>query len=371
MISFSDLLFGRVKFRESEEHLEFQYKFLVALLWIGALATLCFLVAARLNVNPMDNPHLHVMTLFTGISIAFWLILRGRKHLFLPLAWAYEILCLLEFTSALIFVPTDELRIVWFFINIPGIYILLGKRSGAVLTVLIITGWLAINPHLSAPYSINAVTTGIVALLNLSLFFHVYGTRSISYFKRMRDYNQRLYQMATRDPLTGTLNARAYYEQCEQMIQLARRNNRPFAVLFVDLDHFKSVNDTYGHAAGDCVLKAVAEALLKCIRGSDALGRIGGEEFSIFLPDTPIQDALRLAETLRGSIERLRPSIGEQRLKITASIGAACGGGAQTMAEIQRQADQAMYVAKTGGRNRVSSFADLQLSPRLDLISSA
>ncbi len=121
-----------------------------------------------------------------------------------------------------------------------------------------------------------------------------------------------------------------------------------------------TANGTHGHTAGDVVLKSVADCLAKNLRGSDALGRIGGEEFSIFLPATEIADAREVAETIRTSVEALMPSIGDKKIKITASIGIAKNQHCdQTMLEIQQQADQAMYVAKSKRRNRVLSFDDV------------
>ena len=108
------------------------------------------------------------------------------------------------------------------------------------------------------------------------------------------------------------------------------------------------------------MLKSVADCLVKSIRNSDALGRIGGEEFSIFLPNTNMKGATDLAEHFRMSIEALMPDVGSGQRKITASIGVARNQHSdQLMLDIQRQADQAMYKAKAGGRNRVSSFDDL------------
>jgi diguanylate cyclase (GGDEF)-like protein len=166
--------------------------------------------------------------------------------------------------------------------------------------------------------------------------------------------------MASHDMLTGVLNARAYYVACENLILMAKRTGQPYAVLFIDLDHFKLVNDTYGHSAGDAVLKAVASCLGRSIRQSDALGRIGGEEFSIFAPNTDKNGAMQLAEAIRAAVESLNPSIGERNLKVTASIGVAtCSGHVEAMQAIQQKADQAMYVAKSLGRNRVSAFDEL------------
>jgi diguanylate cyclase (GGDEF)-like protein len=154
-------------------------------------------------------------------------------------------------------------------------------------------------------------------------FFHVYGARSVSYFIRMRESNRQLRHIASHDPLTDLLNAGAYYATCDQLIHLANRHQQQFSVLFVDLDHFKKINDTYGHEAGDIVLKAVAKKLQESVRQSDAVGRIGGEEFSVFLPETDLSGAVKLAEYMRSEIENLMPQIGHQRIKVTASIGVA------------------------------------------------
>ena len=116
-------------------------------------------------------------------------------------------------------------------------------------------------------------------------------------------------------------------------------------------------NDTYGHAAGDEVLRTVARTLKNSLRNSDLLGSIGGEEFSVFLPNTGITNALQVAEQLRLAVEQCRPDIGQTRLSITASIGVASRGQAvQSMQSIQQRADEAMYEAKKAGRNRVSTL---------------
>ena len=363
----SRFLFGSVRFGESDEYQEFQFKFLAIVVFLGAMFTLIFIVGAYTNLNPLNNPHLYSMFIFTATSLLLWLRLRAHKEFFLALAWIYEILCVLEYASALIFVSEDELRILWFYTNIPGVYILLGQRAGAVITMLSLLGLALGNSLLSKPYSQNAMATALVSLAYLALFFHVYGSRSISYFTRMREANRRLQELASHDVLTGVLNARAYYHRCDALISMAQRDDLPFSVLFIDLDHFKTVNDTHGHAAGDIVLKAVAKCLTNNIRQSDEVGRIGGEEFSIFLPNTNLHGAQKLAESIRKSIEALMPDIGQQRLSITASIGVAdSGAGPQTMREIQQSADHAMYAAKAAGRNRVSCFENAPVSAASD-----
>jgi diguanylate cyclase (GGDEF)-like protein len=203
------------------------------------------------------------------------------------------------------------------------------------------------------------VATGFLAMAYMGVSFHAYVDRSMSYFKRMRDYNAQLHDLASHDPLTRVLNAGAYYRACDQQIHASQRANQPFAVLFIDLDHFKSINDTYGHAVGDDVLRAVAQTLQAHVRRSDVVGRIGGEEFSVFLPNTQVKGAELVAEALRVAIESIHIEVDGVRLKITASIGVAAKRfDEETMQAIQQHADQAMYEAKRGGRNRVSTFGD-------------
>lgn len=351
-------LFGDVRFTESDEYHEFRYKFLILLMFSGAVFTGLFILGVASDINPIGRIHFASMVFFTCSTTVIWRWLRGHPHRFYIAAWVYEIVGLWEYTSSVIYVPSDELRLLWLFVNVPGVFILLGKRAGWIITIAIMIGLGFGNAHLSHPYSPNAMATALLSILYLGVFFHAYVDRSFSYFKRMRDYNVRLQQLASHDPLTGVMNARSYYAACNQQIQVCSRSRQPVSVLFVDLDHFKSINDTHGHAAGDEVLRVVAQVLMQNIRRSDLLGRIGGEEFSILLPNTDLLGALDLAEQLRKAIESLQPQIGGQTLHITASIGVAIRSASeQTMESIQQQADAAMYEAKRGGRNRVSTLS--------------
>jgi diguanylate cyclase (GGDEF)-like protein len=351
------LAFGSVQFSEQEEYLEFRYKFLIVLMLTAALLTGLFILGLVSQINIIGWAHGRMMITFVTGTLLLWLLLRGSPKRFKRIGWTYEVLSLIESASALVYVPVDELRVLWFYTNIPCVFILLGQRAGWAITGLTMVGFLVANGQLEAPYSPSAVATGVLAMLYLGVSFHAYVDRSMSYFKRMRDYNNQLQDMASHDPLTRVLNAGAYYRACDQQIHASQRANQPFAVLFIDLDHFKSINDTYGHAVGDDVLRAVAQTLQSSVRRSDVVGRIGGEEFSVFLPNTQLLGAQQLAETLRVAVELIHIEVDGVRLKITASIGVAVKRFEQeTMQVIQQHADQAMYEAKRGGRNRVSTF---------------
>ncbi|WP_407543574.1 diguanylate cyclase (plasmid) [Deinococcus radiomollis] len=177
--------------------------------------------------------------------------------------------------------------------------------------------------------------------------------------------NVRLYTLATTDDLTGLMNKRPWLNRLSETVLLAARGGMATSVLVLDLDHFKGVNDHYGHLAGDQVLKAVGLALRQQLRVTDVGGRYGGEELMVILPQTDDAGCLVIAERLRAVIEALRIPWEGQELRVTVSIGCATVGpmGQADVASVRAQesdlellarADTALYVAKAGGRNRVS-----------------
>jgi diguanylate cyclase (GGDEF)-like protein len=356
-----NVVFGVTNFQDGDEHLEFQFKFLILVMISAAILTGLFIISSISGVNKIDGRHEISMYCFTTLSTLLWLILRSHKKRFLIIAWLYEALCLAEYLSVTLLVPLDELRVFWYITNVAGVFILLGKRPGWAVAAISIITVITANGYSESPYSINALTTFSLGLLYFSVFFHFFADRSISYFVRMREANVKLAHMASHDTLTGVLNARFYYESCSHMIGASARTHSPFAVLFIDLDHFKLINDTHGHDTGDLVLKSVANKLAATIRSSDILGRIGGEEFSIYLPNTNLDAALDVAEKLRQAVESLLIPSNGKVLNVTASIGVAshigCGG---SILDIQHNADKAMYEAKAKGRNRVSAFKFIQ-----------
>ena len=168
--------------------------------------------------------------------------------------------------------------------------------------------------------------------------------------------NDALERLASRDPLTGCFNRRAFCAQFEQAFAESREHNTELCCLMVDIDHFKRVNDQFGHAVGDQAIQAVAGCLSAGLRLTDTVGRYGGEEFCLMFPRTTLAEAPDLAERLRTQIEaeageRVRAA---SRLVITVSCGISSTAlGARTPLELIDQADKALYAAKEGGRNCV------------------
>jgi len=164
----------------------------------------------------------------------------------------------------------------------------------------------------------------------------------------------KLLELATTDSLTGLFNRRRFMELCEQEFSRSIRYDRPLAMFMMDIDHFKHVNDDYGHDAGDRVLKSLAEISILALRGADVLGRLGGEEFGVLLPETDEESAREVAERLRQSIERASISINGITLSITVSIGVSIlKPDMGSMESLLKKADIALYDAKQSGRNRV------------------
>lgn len=191
-------------------------------------------------------------------------------------------------------------------------------------------------------YLVNTLA-GVIALLTMTLLM------------RSRQFARRMKLLATTDELTGLFNRRAILEQGGSELQRASRFHRPFCTLMFDIDHFKSINDTYGHEVGDTVLKKVSEVVNGSLRDSDRLGRIGGEEFLLIAPETDLDDAVNLAERVRCNVEAI--DFDEMRdRKVTVSIGVSRLKDEDDISDVIRQADEALYISKHEGRNRTSVF---------------
>jgi diguanylate cyclase (GGDEF)-like protein len=167
---------------------------------------------------------------------------------------------------------------------------------------------------------------------------------------------QRLIELVGTDPLTGALNRRALELRLRREWRGAKRRGSALAVLAVDLDNFKPINDTHGHAAGDTVLRELADVMRMTVRDTDVIARVGGDEFVLLLPDTGWQGAITLAERLRRHVDE-QTFAGEQRIPLTVSIGIALARGADDVraTDLLEEADRSLYRAKTSGRNRIGA----------------
>lgn len=164
-----------------------------------------------------------------------------------------------------------------------------------------------------------------------------------------------LHSLATHDSLTNVLTNGALRRAAKKQLDHEKRHNRPLSIIAIDIDHFKGVNDEHGHAAGDAVLREVAAVLRSGSRPTDIVGRIGGEEFVVVLPETGIDGAMDYAERLRARLASASIPTTNEPLKVTASLGVSqVNALSETFEEVLERADKALYRSKKAGRNRVT-----------------
>lgn len=175
---------------------------------------------------------------------------------------------------------------------------------------------------------------------------------------------QQLFEMATTDPLTGCLNRRAFAKAASDEYERALRSEQPLSLCLMDIDYFKQVNDRYGHNYGDKVLQNFCDRVRLLLRSSDKLGRFGGEEFIVLLPDSPLEGAKLLAERLRDAIATMEVPEGDQKITpVTVSIGVVEWKQDNSYNDVIREVDKLLYQAKRLGRNRVESLLEPEETP--------
>jgi diguanylate cyclase (GGDEF)-like protein len=182
--------------------------------------------------------------------------------------------------------------------------------------------------------------------------------RLLEEIRKRRQVEDALSRAARSDPLTGLMNRRAMVERFEYQLSHYQRNRIPFAVLMGDIDHFKRINDTCGHAEGDRVLISIAKSIRENLRSQDLLARWGGEEFLILLPDTDLEGGITVAEKIRLQIAQSGFRREKKGLALTISFGVACYTNEQSIDDCIKAADEALYRAKHAGRNRVVAIEE-------------
>lgn len=165
--------------------------------------------------------------------------------------------------------------------------------------------------------------------------------------------NDRLQQLASLDFLTGITNRRYFYENAERVLQRSRQEKSTVSVIMFDLDHFKKINDEYGHETGDVVLRSVTKPVTKTLRPLDLFSRTGGEEFLILLPSVHLEEAAIIAERIRLAVAGIDVTVGDSTINVAVSLGVAQWDGKESLQRLVSRVDQAMYDAKNAGRNCV------------------
>ncbi len=243
------------------------------------------------------------------------------------------------FLAAALYIPIVGL---FYGINSPSIYF------GYAVICTVLNAVTSIDEVSDIDLDSLLTNRGMAALVLYSVCFLVY-RNSLS-----ADVLRRL---ATTDPLTGAFNRRHFMELMTREQRRADRYGAIYSVLMIDIDHFKRVNDTYGHQVGDLAIQAMANACQRMMRPTDIVARYGGEEFIITLTHTDLQGAVKVAERLRQSVSEIAVQTDRGPLSFTISIGVSTYKKPSKLDQVIGTADQALYAAKEGGRNRVCSDA--------------
>lgn len=283
---------------------------------LGALAT-----HLRGAINASVSLLLVALMATTLVGMVTFGTLSGFDYYF---ALIILILYLSDFSSL-----TKALCSVGFLLSMSGVYLYMQLRG--------------------APLSLAALELHpFVRVLNLT-FVTLAGGAVLTNVERVARYLEHLYRnSAALDPLTEVLNRRGILAASERY----HRQGWSYAVMVIDVDYFKAINDTYGHACGDEVLRHLVRCMRESLRDGDAVGRVGGEEFLILLREMPLDGAIFVAERLRARIERTSCVVNGVALKITVSVGIAVSGADLSLNAVIEQADRRLYQAKRRGRNR-------------------
>ncbi|NTV71516.1 MAG: diguanylate cyclase [Azonexaceae bacterium] len=208
------------------------------------------------------------------------------------------------------------------------------------------------------------LSLGVAALLYMGLLVRASTVLSraqgenFALTHRLSAAKQKAELMAQTDELTGLDNRRAFFARGQTLANYCQRNKLPLSIAMIDADYFKQINDQHGHAVGDAVLCGLADLLRRSLRKSDVCGRMGGEEFAILLPDTSLLEATELAERFCRAYEATPTSSGGIEVRNTVSVGVACDG--YDIEQLLQSADEALYLAKAAGRNRVVSELNVE-----------
>ncbi len=332
----------------------FRVRMLEQVLITFALVTMLFSVLLFNGLNPQAHPWLKWLDMVLALA-NLGLLFAFRKHkvsrltvTVLSLVLGLVLLNFVLYTSV-----NNPARGVWFTLLVLYAFIVGNKRLGYLTALFTTLSFIIATATSPSALPFIELVTWLVAIVLITYFSSAL-MRTLKRLDRILHARTNRYErMAMRDTLTGAHNRRALMRYLNRAIHQAQLRKRNIALLYLDIDHFKQINDTYGHDIGDKVLKTFSETVNQTIRISDFFGRLGGEEFVIILDDISDKDTLiKVAEKIRQKIASLTVEHPKGVLKFTVSIGATLWESENSAQALLRKADAALYHAKTHGRNQ-------------------
>lgn len=282
------------------------------------------------------------------MSVVIWIYYHATRNLKIA-SWLVTAAILFNLASFIALAKGGAYSLIWITIIPPLVFFLLGRRAGSWVTAIAYSAtllYLYVNLADLPPLSFSTgamLNIAEVMVVHWFLFRHYESSRQSAYSE--------LAHLSESDRLTGVFNRGKLDVLLEEMIAKTNSNNGPASLMLIDIDHFKDVNDSYGHLVGDHILKQVATTLKQSIRAEDIFGRWGGEEFMLLCANTTQLQAEALAEDLRCKVMN---AVGTEKGPVTISIGLMEINESLTPTEVIQQVDRALYQAKKSGRNRVA-----------------
>ncbi len=310
---------------------------------ISIVTTALALAGHRLRVRLQNRLSWYLLAGgITWVLVACFTLQQPHVGLRTAIVPLYTAVIMLLLTCAVLRYPRVTRPAEWGLATVTALFAICETAAAAV----VLSGGAAGNASVQAKYltinflSLPAIYTGMGLFTVLIL---------------ASDMSKEMKSLALMDSLTGILNLRGLREEAGRLLAAARRKSEPLSVLICDLDFFKAINDRYGHAAGDNVLRQFATHLRAQARAYDVIARVGGEEFVVLLPNTSLQAAAMLAERLRTSLASLVVNVDVDAVQVEASFGvAAFGDTDKDIVDLVKRADTALYQSKRNGRNQVT-----------------
>lgn len=326
---------------------------------MAACVDLALLVLFTVLESPL-LAWLNVLSIAT-YGAAYWLLLRRANLAALVLIW-------LEVTGHAAlgtwFIGWDSGFHYYLLMFIPAITVSPSRQLRPALLLLALflfyIGLHALSRHFGAQAPLGPHGLGVVHAFNVAVVFCMAAYTARFYYGTVRRAEEQLQAQAATDPLTGLSNRRNLIARADRTLAEAQLSGRPTALVIADIDHFKQINDRYGHDAGDQILVSIGALLLRAARAHDVVARWGGEEFLILLPDTSAEAAKALAERVRSAVAARSVHHAGAAIDATLSLGVTEVQPGELLSSAIARADRALYRSKDAGRDRVTVASDLR-----------
>lgn len=347
--------FFECKYSSSENELltSFKHKMLRLMIVLFIIASTLSGLYYTLGFGVITNGEHNLRYTHAFLGLIFYTILKYNKESYTVISFAMVFMTLFIFSYAFYHVANAEVRLLWFQVITMAAFITNGSRLGFLTALLsMLSLWMMDSLYHLQMNNFTFLTIGS-SLFITSLMLY-YFTKKIEQFSRyLSEQNVRLDRLASLDPLTGMMNRRMFLEVADKYLHQSFRQEESFYFLMLDIDHFKKINDTYGHKEGDNVLINYSKNIQTVLRENDLFGRLGGEEFGVVILEKTDEDALHVAEKIRTLVADQVHKVDQNSLPVTMSIGVASADTTSTLEDVMHRSDLAMYEAKKSGRNQV------------------